>query len=372
MGKKTLPGLDALRADLDQVDAQLIELAARRQQIVSDIGQLKEGAGRQVRDFRRERQVLDHVRRRAQSAGLDPDLAEDLLKRLIDASLTRQEQERGQRRARGRGQRALVIGGAGRLGGWLADFLDNQGYEILLADPVLEARPEHGLYSDWAAAPLDVELILIACPIARSAAIITALAERQVPGLVLEVASVKTGLIEPLRQAASNGLNICAVHPMFGPDTRLLAGRNVLLMDVGHRPAVEQASALFADTMAEVHEIAIDQHDRLMALVLGLSHALNIAFFTALAQSGISADELKAAASTTFGRQLAIARDVAAENPALYFEIQSLNAHGPWSRELLARAVKALATAVDDENLNEFAGLMRDGSAFFDDLQSER
>lgn len=36
------------------------------------------------------------------------------------------------------------------------------------------------------------------------------------------------------------------------------------------------------------------------------------------------------------------------------------------------RAVKALAAAVDDENLNEFAGLMRDGSAFFDDLQSER
>ena len=366
------PDLEALRDQLDQVDAELIAMAARRQQIVSDIGRLKQGVGRQVRDYRRERQVLDHVRARAGERGLDPDLAEDLLKRLIDASLARQEQERGQRTGRGRGQRALVIGGAGRLGRWLADFLDNQGYEILLADPVLEPRPDQSVYSDWECAPLDVELILIACPIARSASIITALAERQVPGLVLEVASVKTGLIKPLREAAASGLNICAVHPMFGPDTRLLAGRNVLLMDVGHRPAVEQAGALFADTMAEVHEIAIDQHDRLMALVLGLSHALNIAFFTALAQSGISADELKAAASTTFGRQLAIARDVAAENPALYFEIQSLNAHGQWSRELLACAVQTLATAVDDGNLNEFVGLMRAGSAFFDDLQSAR
>lgn len=368
MSRNALPGLDALRAELDQVDAQLIELAARRQQIVSDIGQLKEGAGRQVRDFRRERQVLDHVRQRAETTGLDPDLAEDLLKRLIDASLARQEQERGQRRARGRGQRALVIGGAGRLGGWLADFLDNQGYEILLADPVLETRPDQGLYADWTTAPLEVELILVACPIARSASILTALAERQVTGLVLEVASVKTGLIDPLRQAASQGLNICSIHPMFGPDTRLLAGRNVLLMDVGHRPAVEQASALFADTMAEVHEIAIEQHDRLMALVLGLSHALNIAFFTALAQSGISAEELKAAASTTFGRQLAIARDVAAENPALYFEIQSLNAHGRWSRQLLSNAVQELVGSVDKGDQQAFAQAMIDGLAFFNEF----
>jgi chorismate mutase / prephenate dehydrogenase len=360
--------LAQLRDQLDRVDAELIALAARRQEIVSTIGQLKQGVGRQVRDFRREREVLDHVRQRAGETGLDPDLAEDLLKRLIDASLARQEQERGRRSGRGRGQRALVIGGAGRLGGWLADFLDNQGYRVLLADPVLSPDPDQGHFADWRIVEGTVDLVVVACPIAVSAAVIRELAERGQTGLVLEVASVKSGLIDTLRDAAASGLRICAVHPMFGPDTRLLAGRNVLLMDVGSREAVDQASALFADTMAEIHQIEIERHDRLMAMVLGLSHALNIAFFSALADSGLAAAELDAAASTTFARQLAIARDVAAENPALYFEIQSLNAHGQWSRELLNSAVKALSSAVDEGNQDAFVQAMLAGRDYLESL----
>lgn len=360
--------LNTLRDRLDRVDAELIALAARRQQIVSEIGRLKQGVGRQVRDFRRERQVLDHVRQRALETGLDPDLAEDLLKRLIDASLARQEQERGRRSARGQGQRALVIGGAGRLGAWLADFLDNQGYQVWLADPALEPDPDSGRSTDWREIEEAVDLTVIACPIAVSREVIEQLADSHHSGLVLEVASVKSGLIEALRQATAAGLEICSVHPMFGPDTRLLAGRNVLLMDVGNRRAVEQAGALFADTMAEVHEIEIERHDRLMALVLGLSHALNIAFFSALAESGIRAEELKAAASTTFSRQLAIARDVAAENPALYFEIQSLNAHGQWSRELLSDAVRMLSAAVDESDQHTFARAMLAGQGYLEGL----
>lgn len=361
-------GLDELRGQLDQVDAELIKLAARRQEIVSAIGQLKQGVGRQVRDFRRERQVLDHVRGRALETGLDPDLAEGLLKQLIDASLARQEQERGQRSARGRGRKALVIGGAGRLGGWLADFLDNQGFSVLLADPALDSDPAEGRYADWRELDESVDLTVVACPIAVSASIIEQLARRGHAGLVLEVASVKSGLITALRQAAEAGLQVCAVHPMFGPDTRLLAGRNVLLMDVGNPEAVAQAEALFSDTMAEVHRIDIERHDRLMALVLGLSHALNIAFFTALAESGLAAAELNAAASTTFARQLAIARDVAAENPALYFEIQSLNDHGQWSRDLLARALQSLVAAVDDARPDAFAEAMVAGRLYLEKL----
>ncbi len=362
------PSLDSLRAELDQVDGELVALAARRQQIVSEIGRLKHGVGRQVRDFRRERQVLDHVRRRAVETGLDPNLAEELLKRLIDASLARQEKERGQRRARGRGQQALVIGGAGRLGGWLADFLDNQGFSVLLADPTLHVDPEQGRFSDWRHAPSAVDLTVVACPIAVSAGIISALAERAQPGLVLEVASVKSGLIDTLRSAAGAGLKICAVHPMFGPDTRLLAGRNVLLMDVGSGDAVAEARALFDDTMAELHDIDIEHHDRLMALVLGLSHALNIAFFSALSESGLPAAELNAAASTTFARQLAVARNVAAENPSLYFEIQSLNRHGQWSRQLLADAVASLSKAVDEDRPDAFVEAMTKGREYLEEL----
>ncbi|MFW5816264.1 MAG: prephenate dehydrogenase dimerization domain-containing protein, partial [Wenzhouxiangella sp.] len=201
-----------------------------------------------------------------------------------------------------------------------------------------------------------------------SAAIIEALADRRVPGLVFDVGSIKSPLIPALRSAARAGLNICSIHPMFGPDTRLLSGRHVLLMDVGNRTAVEAAGALFIDTMAEVVEVALDEHDRLMALVLGLSHALNIAFFTALVRSGIEAGQLAGISSTTFKRQLEIARDVAAENPDLYHEIQRLNAHGGLARRALVEAVELLSLASDADDASAFTELMQQGRRYLEGL----
>ncbi len=355
--------LKALRDRLDLVDADLVALAAERQRIVSEIGRVKQGDGRQVRDFRREREVLDHVRRRAAQVELDPDLAEDLLKRLITASLTRQEQERGRLSARGTGRRALVIGGGGRLGRWMAEFLDNQGFDLLLADPIFSTGQDNQ-FRDWRQAPIDVDLVVLATPIGVTVALINELIARGQRGLIVDLASVKGPLITPLRKAARAGLRICSIHPMFGPDTRLLSGRHVLLMDVGCPAALTQIEELFADTMAELRPIDIEQHDRLIAWVLGLSHALNIAFFTALAESGLPAESLAELSSTTFDRQLAIARNVASESPELYYEIQKLNEHGHQARLALATAINRLADRLSADDPAGFKQIMEQGREY--------
>lgn len=363
--------LKVLRDRLDEIDAGLVELAAKRQQLVSEIGRYKQSEQRQLRDFKREREVLGLVRSKASHFGLDPLLAEDLFKRLIDASLTRQERERVRLAGRGGGRKALVIGGSGRMGGWLAAFLDNQGYEVLIADPSVEGSGDRQ-FSDWREAPMDTALIAIAAPLSATPEIIAELAERRVPGLVFDIASLKSPLIEPLRTAARAGLKVCSVHPMFGPDTRLLSGRNVLLMDAGNEEALAEAETLFADTMAGIVRVPLDEHDRLAALVLGLSHALNIAFFTVLADSGIDAGRLAEVSSTTFERQLDIARDVASESPALYYEIQALNRHGESARNALARAVSVLDQCIESGDEKAFRNLMTQGSEYLSALKNHR
>jgi len=353
--------LNELRARLDRIDRELVERAAERQRIVSEIGRIKQAGGRQLRDFRREREVLAGVRRHAEAGGLDPDVAEHLLGTLIEASLTRQEGERVALAARGAGRAALVIGGAGRMGRWLARFLDGQGFDTRVADPAVESDGRM-YFSDWRTAPLEVDVIVIAAPIAASRRILDELAERRVPGLVFDVASVKQPLIGRLRAAAQAGLQVCSVHPMFGPDTRLLAGRHVLVMDCGNPEAKARARALFDDTMAALVELELDEHDRLMAWVLGLSHALNVMFGAALAESGADADGLAAISSTTFQRQLDIATDVGGENPDLYFEIQHLNPFEGDVLDALCSAGNRLRDAIVAGDREAFVGLMQRGA----------
>jgi chorismate mutase/prephenate dehydrogenase len=357
--------LEHLRAELDRIDRELIERAAERQRVVAEIGRVKGAVGRQLRDFRREREVLDGVRDHASSLGLDPEVAEALLSTLIEASLTRQESQRITLAARGQGQRALVIGGAGRLGDWLVRFLDSQGYVPIVADPALD-RESGGGYSDWRQAPLDVELIVIAAPIEASRSILEALIEKSPAALVFDVASVKAPLVDALHRAAAAGLKVCSIHPMFGPDTRLLAGRHVLLMDCGHAAALAEARALFADTMAELVELDLAEHDRLMAWVLGLSHALNLVFAATLAGAEIPAERLAEISSTTFGRQLRIAAAVVAENPRLYFEIQRLNPNQRGVVEGLRRVLDELDSALRKGDEAGFVTLMQRGRRWAD------
>jgi chorismate mutase/prephenate dehydrogenase len=151
---------------------------------------------------------------------------------------------------------------------------------------------------------------------------------------------------------------------MFGPDTELLSGRHVIFIDLGAGDALDKARALFGSTMVEQVVMGLDEHDRLIAYVLGLSHAVNIAFFTALAQSGETAPRLVRMSSTTFDAQFDIAAKVAQESPELYFEIQRLNDYGAESLEALGRAVEALRSAVQGGDQAGFTALMRQGHEY--------
>ena len=140
----------------------------------------------------------------------------------------------------------------------------------------------------------------------------------------------------------------------------------MIFIDLGHEQALRDAQELFAPTMAERVVMGLDEHDRLIAYVLGLSHALNIAFFTALADSGEAAPRLARMSSTTFDSQLDVASRVAAESPELYYEIQSLNQYGLESLDALRRSVEQLVDAVRGHDAGAFKALMRRGRAYLD------
>ena len=134
--------LQELRTNLSAIDRQLVELIAARQQIVADIGKSKRTTGTGTRDYAREKDVLDAGRARAEELGVDPDLVENLLQLLIRTSLESQERDRVVAEGKGDGRKALVIGGAGKMGRWFVDFFVSQGFATTVADVTIEDGTE--------------------------------------------------------------------------------------------------------------------------------------------------------------------------------------------------------------------------------------
>jgi chorismate mutase/prephenate dehydrogenase len=357
--------LDELRNTLTELDEQLLVLVARRQALSEQVAAVKRSTGRATRDFGRERDVVLRARQTAERLHISADLAESLLRQLIQSSLTTQEHARVAAHAHGSGKRALVIGGCGKMGGWFSEFLASQGFRVTIADPA-GCPPGFERLDDWQRDALDFDLIVVATPLSITTDLLLALAARAPRGLIFDLGSLKTPLRAGLMALVKAGCRVTSLHPMFGPDTELLSGRHVIFIDLGNAAALEEAQALFAPTMAERVVMGLDEHDRLIAYVLGLSHALNIAFFTALADSGEAAMRLARLSSTTFDSQLDVAGRVAAESPDLYFEIQSLNEYGGESLLALQQAVERLVTTVKTKDAANFTALMNRGRAYLD------
>jgi chorismate mutase/prephenate dehydrogenase len=361
--------LDDLRRRINEIDDRLIELTAERKRLSQEVARVKRSTGRATRDYEREREVILAARTKAEALGVSGDVAEELLRILIRSSLTTQEQASVVAQGAGSGRRALIIGGGGKMGCWFADFLTSQGFTVEVGDPV-GAPPGVTHVKDWRTTDLKHDFILLATPLGVTDAILRDLALRRPPGVVFDVGSLKSPLRSGLLALKSHGVRVTSVHPMFGPDTELLSGRHVVFVDLGHAEALQKARELFAPTMAEQVVMSLDDHDRLIAYVLGLSHALNIAFFTALAESGEGAPRLARMSSTTFDNQLEVASAVAQESPELYYEIQSLNDYGAESLEALAKAVERIRTAILSQDHDAFVALMRQGREYLDDRRS--
>ena len=335
-----------LRQRLDEIDDGIIDLIAERQAIVTTIGEHKMKSGAPLRHYAREREVIDRGVARAESLGMSGRVAREIFETLIHHSLGKQEAHKLVHSEHGQGKHALVIGGLGRMGEWMSLYLDMVGYRVDVADPVQKASPFDRI-EDWESVIDNYDLVVVAVPLRPSNAILHRLAELKPRGLVFDIGSLKSPMRSGLQALADAGCRVCSVHPMFGPNEIGLSGRHILFVDVGDSAALAEARALFAHTAAECVDLSLEEHDEVMAWVLGLSHLVNIAFASALAESGEAVPLLRRISSSTFNAQLKVAAQVVSENPHLYYEIQQGNAmtgqvvaHFLRVFENLARAVR--------------------------------
>lgn len=144
----------------------------------------------------------------------------------------------------------------------------------------------------------------------------------------------------------------------------VLSGRNILICDTGNQSVHGESLKLFQGTTANLVSIPLEEHDRLMSYVLGLSHFINLVYADVLTKSGVSAATLKQVASTTFTNQSAVARAVVAENPNLYYEIQAENAFTPEIIVALRRSLEDWFKHIDDKDREAFISRMSSANAF--------
>jgi chorismate mutase / prephenate dehydrogenase len=343
--------LDRLRERIRKVDVELLERVAERVRLGRELGDLKRRRGLPTVDYAQEKVVLERARETAAARGLDPAVAEDLFTRLIRASVTAQDQDSLHSAAVGAGRSAVVVGGAGRMGRWLERFLAAQGFTTSVLDPAGDAMENTRARTELPAA----EIVVCSTPPTATADLYAEWSSGPPRGVVVDIASIKTPLIEPIRALQRAGGRVASIHPMFGPSAVLLRDADVVVCDTGDADAAAAVERIFAPTTAHLVHLPLADHDRIMADLLSLAHAAAIAFALALPETE------HPVRSTTFQALEALAAAVVRESPDVYYEIQAMNPHSAMALERLRGALDRIVAAVTARDAGGFQALLAEG-----------
>jgi len=78
------PQLLKLREELDSIDAHLIALLGERFKVTQKVGELKRTTDLPPQDPDREARQMERIQALAEEAGVDPTLAQNILRLVID------------------------------------------------------------------------------------------------------------------------------------------------------------------------------------------------------------------------------------------------------------------------------------------------
>ncbi len=347
--------LETLRAEIQKRDAEIIRLISERTKLAEQVGEYKKEHSLPVRNIAVEQKVIARYVENGSAYGLSEEVMKSvssaLIKEAVDAESSLAKPMASKETA--------VIGGAGKMGAWVAKLLSESGHHVRIIDPA----SDNGLsISDCK----DCDIVIVSVPIHLTYSILSQLDKVcRKDALIFDLTSLKTPLIGRLTNMAKER-KICSVHPMFGPSITSMYGRNLIICDCGSKEAVEETRELFDDRGANIRIMDVTKHDEYMSYVLGLTHAVNIALFTVLERSGFTFDDLKTVSSTTFNKGLDTNMSVASEDPMLYYEIQHLNAHRDEMWELFTEAVEELKQNSLSDDPEGFVSMMSAGKKYFE------
>jgi len=260
-----------------------------------------------------------------------------------------------------------IIGGSGKMGRWLANFLLKDGYEVVITgrneSKLLEAKRQLGaeVTTNNVEAAKPAKVIIISVPIDNFEPVVAQIGPHTHPQqVIIDITSIKAFPVEIMHKHIKRG-TVLGVHPMFGPGATGIANQSFVLTPTNEEEtALAQKIREYLETRgARVSLMTPDEHDELMAVILGLSHFIAIV----AADTLLSLDKLpqmRAIGGSTFKLLLTLAEGVISEEPEFYTSLQMNLPNIAEIEKLFQGKAKTWADLVKNKDSQKFARRMNE------------
>jgi prephenate dehydrogenase len=253
-------------------------------------------------------------------------------------------------------QQVAIVGAAGKMGTWFASYFVQRGMSVSAYDinqkNLLKASKKVKVEDSLLECVQDADLVFVCVPVQQTPQAIKESTRNMKDGAIIaEISSVKNKTFAALKKIPNNIQPLC-IHPMFGPGASKEIEARILLVPVRNaKIEVNITKEIFQNANVIALQNA-KQHDKSIAIVLGLTYFANIVFARLMLSGNISM--LKRVSGTTFHLQSLIAESILTEEPDLVIALIAENVYAKkYISQYLEKAAALARLAVTNDSSSE-------------------
>ncbi|MBP2624860.1 MAG: prephenate dehydrogenase/arogenate dehydrogenase family protein [Nitrosopumilaceae archaeon] len=213
-------------------------------------------------------------------------------------------------------KKITIIGAGGNMGQWFTKYFLANKFEVIVYDPENQIIDESTIKSkSLIGSVLNVDYVMLCAPIRKTPEIIRLVSKEMKKGTYLiDISSQKSKTVSALSKTPSKINPIC-IHPMFGPGIKDISGQNIISIPIKDaKNELHVAKSLFPS--ARFVTIDAIEHDKKIAIILGLTHLINLIFANLLSKDEKISLTYKMS-GTTFKIQKILCESIMNESPEL-------------------------------------------------------
>ncbi len=263
--------------------------------------------------------------------------------------------------------RIAIIGGAGKMGRWFADFLLRDGKRVVISGrnqtKLFEVKRQLGVEvaTNNVEALKDADFILVSVPIESFEKVVAEIGPFVHPEQsVIDVTSVKVLPVETMHKYIKTGV-VLGAHPLFGPGARDVTNHNFVLTPTNDaEAALAKRIKNFLETKgARVTLMSPQEHDEMMSIILGLAHFIALVSADTLLTSD-KLEPMAAIGGITYKVLLTLVESVLSEDPEFYASIQMSLPYVTNVERIFQRKAEEWADLVANKDREKFIQRMKD------------
>ena len=268
-----------------------------------------------------------------------------------------------------------IIGGYGGIGKFFAKLFAEEGFRVVVTGPnelkgKRVARELNISYEgDNKVATKKADVIVISVPIDKTIEVIKEVAPEVKKGaLLMDVTSVKEEPCRFMEKYSKKGVEIVGTHPVFSHRVGSIEGQIFILTPIRGDKWLNWLKKFLREHKARIHESTPEEHDRVMAVVQGLTHFTYISIGKTLKELDFDIRKSRRFSSPIYELMLDMIGRIIGQNPELYSSIQMQNPRIKEIHKKFLETANELSGVVAKKDEKGFKEIMTSAARHFDDV----